>query len=410
MKNCSKEIKGEKILLLGYGRENQSVERFLRKSCPNLSISIRDKKDSYNYLENLQTYDAVVRTPGIPPEKINAPYVTTAVNIFFSLSPGVTIAVTGTKGKSTTSALIRDMLKQKYKDVRLVGNIGSPVLDHIDAATKETIFVVELSSHQLSDIKYSPHVAVVLNIFPEHLDYYSSFEEYVTAKSNIVAFQTKKDFVVYDSSNKWASEIAQKSKGKKIAVVQTENDKNVEAALAVADIFAVSRDFALQAVATFKPLPHRLEFVGEFKGIKFYNDSLATIPEATIRALTALGEDVATLIAGGFDRGLDFTELGKFLAKRKTLKTLILFPDTGEKIRSAILDANPNHLSLITHSPRSVQAYHLSPTMEDAVSFAYSHTPPGKICLLSPAAASFNMFKDYADRGEQFKKWVKELG
>lgn len=398
----SVEIKGNNILLLGYGRENQSAERFLRKSYPNLSISIRDKKDNCNYLENLQMYDAVVRTPGIPPEKINAPYVTTAVNIFFSLSPGVTIAVTGTKGKSTTSALITDILKQKYKDVRLVGNIGNPMLDHIDAATKETIFVVELSSHQLSDIKYSPHVAVVLNIFPEHLDYYSSFEEYVAAKSNIVAFQTNKDLVVYDGLNKWASEIAQKSKGKKIAVVQTEKDRNVEAALAVADIFTVPGDLALQAVAAFKPLAHRLEFVGEFKGIKFYNDSLATVPEATIYALGALGEGVSTLIAGGFDRGLDYSELGKFLAKRDSLKNLILFPDTGEKIQKAVLSADPNHLSLI--------AYHLSPTMEDAVSFAYGHTPPGKICLLSPAAASFNMFRDYADRGEQFKHHVKNLG
>ncbi len=391
MKNYSSEIRGDKIILLGYGRENQSVERFLRKNYSSLSISIADKKDGDNYLDNLQLYDTVVRTPGIPPEKVRAPFVTTAVNIFFSLCRGVTVGVTGTKGKSTTSALIADILKQKFADVRLVGNIGNPALDHLGAATQKTVFVIELSSHQLADIKFSPHVAVVLNVFPEHLDYYSSFDQYVAAKANIVKFQTVKDVVVYDRTNKLSAKIANSSKGNKVAFYG--DNKNIAAATAVGQFFGVSRKLTEQAIGQFKPLPHRLEFVGEFKGIKFYNDSLATIPEATIYALEALGDDVATLIAGGFDRRLDYSGLGRFLAKRKSLKTLILFPDTGIKIQKAT---------------RGHQCLPVS-MMEDAVRLAYTHTPAGKVCLLSPAAASFNLFKDYADRGEEFKKQIKIL-
>ncbi|MBI3576966.1 UDP-N-acetylmuramoyl-L-alanine--D-glutamate ligase [Candidatus Gottesmanbacteria bacterium] len=447
------EIRGSSILLLGYGRENQSVHRFLTTHYPDATIAIADQSpiaplfpvtkvaSGPEYVLGIGEYETVVRSPGIPAHlkelvayRDSGGHVTTATNIFFSICPEVTIGVTGTKGKSTTSALIADMLKQKFSDVRLVGNIGNPMLDALEGATAEAIFIVELSSHQLEDIRYSPHVAVILNIVPEHLDYYQTFEHYIAAKKNVIAFQKADDFAVFSLQHDVVQKLAAQSNGhghrkfsltkaadaatwidEEILIVRegetthavlplTEiplkgNVENILAATSVGLIFGLLPDQLRQALCSFKSLPHRLEFVGEFRGISFYNDSLATIPEATIHALTALGDDVATLIAGGFDRGLDYTALGEFLAKRKSLQTLILFPDTGEKIWTAILHIDP--------AP-TIQKFDIA-SMEEAVGLAYQHTPAGKICLLSPAAASFNLFRDYAHRGEEFRKWVNAL-
>ncbi len=309
----------------------------------------------------------------------------------------------GIIGNSTTASLIAHMLSQKFSDVRLVGNIGSPMLDHLDGATNKTIFVIELSSHQLEDCRYSPQVAVLLDIMPEHLDYYGSFSAYKKAKSNIVRFQTKADVVFFHPG---VRELADISPGKKLAFGKSAfsspnlsgNIINMQAAFTVAKHFGITKKLALSALQSFRPLPHRLEFVGEYRGIKFYNDSLATIPQATIHALEALGSDVETLVAGGFDRGLDYSILGEYLGKHP-VKTLILFPDTGKKIHEAM---RAYHVSRIT--------YHFVKSMEEAVRLAYRHTPRGKICLLSPASASFNLFADYADRGNQFAEWVRALG
>ncbi|OGG24069.1 UDP-N-acetylmuramoylalanine--D-glutamate ligase [Candidatus Gottesmanbacteria bacterium RIFCSPLOWO2_01_FULL_43_11b] len=397
------EIRGKKILILGFGREGQSVKRFLAAHYPNIIINTADQKDGKDYLKHLNEYDTVIRSPGIPSRlqelvdyKKNSGWITTATNIFFSQRKGITMGVTGTKGKSTTASLTAHILKQKFSDVRLVGNIGSPMLDHLDGVTNKTIFVIELSSHQLEDIRYSPHIAILLPIVPEHLDYYASYDAYVRAKTNIIRFQTKKDVVIFHSTVK---KIAETSLGKEIPIVDSKfsaptlrgNTTNIQAAVTVAKYFDISGDTIKKSLGTFHPLPHRLEFVGEYKKIRFFNDSLATIPEATIHALRALGSDVETLIAGGFDRGLDYTILRDYLNKHP-VKTLILFPDTGEKIGRDV----------------SIQKFFVR-SMEEAVKLAYKHTPKNKICLLSPASASFNLFKDYEDRGNQFKDWVRKL-
>lgn len=399
------EIRGKSVLILGYGREGQSTRRFLAAHYPQISIGVTDQKDGKDYLKHIDEYDTVIRSPGIPSRlqelvdyKKNGGWITSATNIFFSGQPagkGVTIGITGTKGKSTTASLIAHILKQKFSDVRLVGNIGRPMLDYLDNATKETIFVIELSSHQLKDVRYSPHIAVILPIVPEHLDYYASFRVYEQAKANIVRFQTKNDAVIYHPSVK---KIAEMSPGKIVPLVKYSsspllgNRENVRAAITTAEYFGLPKKLVLLALQSFLPLPHRLEFVGEYRGIKFYNDSLATIPEATIHALEAFGNKVETLIAGGFDRGLSYKKLSDYMHLRP-IKTLILFPDTGEKIgRDAVSKKYYVH------------------TMEEAVKLAYKYTNKGKICLLSPASASFNLFKDYEDRGNQFKEWVKKMG
>ena len=259
-------------------------------------------------------------------------------------------------------------------------------------AEKKDVFVYELSSHQLYNLKKSPHIAVLLNIYPEHLDYYRNFKEYVRAKTNITKYQTEKDYLIYNSQDPLVRKIAQSSKAKKIPIQGKYYNLNKAAAKAVAKIFDAPM------VEKFKFLPHRLEFVGKFKRIEFYNDSLSTIPETTIEALDFLGDRVETLILGGFDRGLNFKKLGQRI-KKSQVKTLILFPTTGQRI----------YKELFSVANREQFSAHFVKDMKTAVRLAFEYTAKGKICLLSPASPSFGIFKDYEERGNLFKKFVKML-
>ncbi len=420
------EIRGKNVLIVGYGREGASVHRYLALSCPNIRISIADKKiiapkfpvittqTGERWLADLHHFDTIVRSPGVSkdtPELVSyckgGGWLTSATNIFFSRNPAMVIGVTGTKGKSTTSSLIGHLLSQKFSDVRVVGNIGKPALDFCANETHGTIYVFELSSHQLSDVRYSPNIAVVLPVVSEHLDYYGSFDAYFAAKSRMVMFQKEKDSVVYSSESETATAIAVRSKGRKIVYTPSDtslnfstallgNKENIAAAVSTCLLFGLPREYIQNGLRTFIPLPHRLEFIGEHKGIRFYNDSLATIPEATIHAIQALGPATETLIAGGFDRGISYEDLGKSLS-RSSIKTLILMGATGRRVSDALQTHN--------HAITSIEVL----TMKDAVEAAYTHTASGKICVLSPAATSFDQFKDYKDRGEQFAFWVKRL-
>lgn len=447
-----KEIEGESVLILGYGREGASTHKYIKEKFPDIKVGIADKNEvtpvvegpvtmhvGKDYLKSLSSYDVIIRSPGIPlatPEIQKSAEegnkITSETNIFFSDCLGLIIGVTGTKGKSTTSTLISTVLESTYPDVRLVGNIGNPSLDYLTDSDNKTVFVAELSSHQLEDLRYSPHIAVLLGIVPEHLSYHGSFASYVDAKGNIVKHQSEEDIVVFDPVNSVTEELAEKSKGQKfrfssvqaknvscyidgsdifvngefimsvkdIPLIGPGNIENVLAAISVGTIMNVDVKKIRDAIKEFKPLPHRLEYVGENNGVSFYNDSLATIPEATINAMEGLGVNVETLIAGGHDRGLDFSKLGDFLARNPDLKNLILFPTTGEKIWDAVLKASGGDTSI---SKYDVQ------TMEDAISIALSSTSAGKICLLSPASASFGIFKDYAERGNKFRELVNQI-
>ena len=439
------EIIGKSVLILGYGAEGQSVRRWLKKFHPDLKIGIADssqmslrgakRRGNPNEIATLRPpvgglarndesftgYDTIVKSPGIPPNlpalttaKAAGRHITSATNIFFSVCPGKIIAVTGTKGKSTTASLIKAILSTAYLDVRLVGNIGNPALDYLDGADKNTLFVIELSSYQLEDIRYGPHVAVILDIVPEHLDRYRDFESYVAAKTQIVRFQSADDYVIFNPDHEIPAKISAQSPAQKIPFSLSKPSsratkgsvailwpENCSAAIAVAGIFNVPAEKIRQAITRFKPLPHRLENIGEYRGITFYDDSIATIPQATIHALNALGGKVETLIAGGFDRGLDYTELGKFLANRKGLKNIILFPDTGEKIWQAILVAVGKE-----KSPLHLMKFDVS-SMKQAVDIAFAKTGREKICLLSPAAASYNLFKNFEARGNEFRRQIK---
>jgi len=449
----SAEVVGKSVLLAGFGREGKSTLKYIQNHYPNTLVSIADSNPNLeatirgvenvytgeNYLREVKNFDTVVRSPGIPrdlPGFKEARHLTSAMNIFFSECPGTIIGITGTKGKSTTTSLIHHILKNEFSDVRLVGNIGIPALGFLDEAKADTIFVTELSSYQLDDIKYSPHIAVLLAISQEHLSYHGSMDNYVHAKSHIVDFQNLNDFVVYSRDNKYAKKIATSSLGvniesgslesmpvsawndgeaihiktrsgeiqslielSKLSLIGKANVINTTAAVIVALLCDVKPSSIKSSIETFIPLEHRLEPAGTYVGIKFYNDSLATTPEATINAIEAFSNNVTTLIAGGYDRGLDYTDLGKYITK-SSIRNLLLFPDTGKQIEKSVRNSDPK----TTINFVSVH------DMKQAVELAYELTPKGTTCIMSPAAASFNLFKDYADRGNQFKELVKEIG
>lgn len=429
------EFKDKKILILGFGREGWDTFCFFRKLFPNKILGIADKNLKLkiknlkfvkwhlgdDYLKSLNAYDIIIKSPGIPvkilPKNILGK-ISSQTKIFFDKCPGKIVGVTGTKGKSTTSFLIYEILKSGGVKAYLIGNIEKPVLSYLSKANKKNVYVYELSSHQLYNLKKSPRVAVLLNIYPEHLDYYKNFKEYIDAKANIAKHQKKNDYLIYNAGDKIIREIAKKSKAKKIPIKGKYHLLNKKAAETVGKLFKIPFKIINKTIKNFKGLPHRLEYVGEFKGIHFYNDSLATIPEATIGALDALGQGVETLILGGYERNLDFKGLAKRILKSK-IKNLILFPTTGRRIWQEIVELVnrknlkklPKHFFLEIGRKNSSFSnlcfYDGKQSMKEAVKLSFQHTRKGKICLLSCASASFSLFKDYKERGNLFKKYIK---
>jgi UDP-N-acetylmuramoylalanine--D-glutamate ligase len=440
------DLEKKSVLILGFGAEGQATYQYLRRHFPDKPLSIADRRTAGEFSEDLARLESdralklnlgpeyleaadpsgcevIIKTPGIPATldaisraRKSGCILTSHSQIFLSnyLREKV-IGITGTKGKSTTTALIHHILKSSGFPAQLVGNIGQPPLDLIDAVSRDTYFVHEFSSHQLAEIETSPHIAVLLNIVPEHLDYYETFEQYVAAKENITKFQTAADYFVYAADHAIPKEIASRTKAilkpfrlddSLVGVVDIQdiplpgrfNLENVLAAVTAASLCGVESQAIGKAIGTFKPLPHRLENVGKFKNITFYDDSIATVPDATLAALDALGSNVQTLILGGHERHLDFTELGRRFPA--TVRTVILFPATGVRIWAAI-EAHSRNASL-------PEAFFVR-NMEQAVRISYQKTEPGKICLLSPASPSFGMFKDYRERGDLFKAFVRTL-
>ncbi len=421
------------ILILGFGREGRDAFAWIREHFPEKELGVADKltfaklpvesivmleKDKHKvlhlgkaYLNSIKRYDLIIKSPGIPPdivEKVSYPtqVLSSVTQIFFDLHRGTIIGVTGTKGKSTTASLIYEMLRQGKRHVHLIGNIEKPVLNFVDKSSDEDIFVYELSSFQLENLDKSPHIAVLLNFYKEHLDYHKDFTRYVEAKENITRFQRTSDYFIFNNNDAVVRKMALRSHAIKIPFNFKGNDglrsKGFIATSApariVGELFKIPKREIEKTLANFKSLPHRLEYVGKYGGIDFYNDSLATVPEATMAALNFLGGKVETLIVGGFDRGLDFQELARAILKG-SIKTVVLFPTTGEKIWKEIL-------SLLKRGNVKIPKHFLAQNMEEAVNYAYLNTARDKACLLSPASPSFNMFKDYKDRGDQFKKMV----
>ena len=396
----------ESALIMGFGKEGEISKKYLKKIYPKLRIGIADQKEGSGYLEKQKEFDMAIKTPGIKKELVTIPY-TTATNTFFSKTKGkhTIIGVTGSKGKSTTSTLIYGILKQAHKPVELLGNIGKPMLQALlKPIKKDTVFVLELSSAQLDDLVFSPDIAVVTNLFPEHMDYHGNVKNYYQAKQNIIRFQNKNDYVIYNPKNKlslgWLKNYQGKPipfakdipvKDSDIPLLGEHNKDNIKAAICVAKLFNIPDAVIKNTIIKFKGLPHRLEFIGNYQGILFYDDAISTTPDSTIMAIKAI-PNIGTIFLGGTDRGYDFTPLEKTI-KKYNIKNIVLFPESGTRMLK-----NTEGLNILKTN-----------SMEQAVLFAYRHTKPGQVCLLSCASPSYSLWKNFEQKGNIFKKSVKKL-
>lgn len=401
-----------KIAVLGgLGIEGRATTRFLKKKYPKADLTILDQKNDPNYLKNLSGFDVIYRSPGVPYNLKEVQKalkkgvtVTSATEVFLEGARGTIIGITGTKGKSTTTTLIYEVLKKDGRDVHIAGNIGKPAINLLPELRKNSITVMELSSFQLQGISRSPHIAVVLDIFPDHLDAHKNFKEYVEAKANIAAHQRKDDLVFYAPDNKYAKSIASRSKGQQIAVPWRSfptklripgihNIKNAAMAAAVVSHFNVSPVTTLDVINNFQGLPQRLKLTKKINGVSIYNDSASTNPNTIAAALLSFPGKSKILIAGGKDKGLDYKPL-KDTIFSEDVRAVILFGENKAKIRQAI--GNP----AIIHN-----AINLKKAMRMAIEAAQT----GDIVIFSPGAASFDTFDNYLERGKEFDRIVKGL-
>lgn len=422
------DFAGKNVCVLGYGREGQATVRALERHAPGVEITVADRSETVDipskhwhqtgsgWLENLEKFDAVIKSPGITPaalQNVRATF-TCATQIFLDTvaETGATVVgVTGSKGKSTTSSLIHAILLQAGKRSVLCGNIGKPALDTLDRVTADTIIVLEMSSYQLMDVTRSPRIAVITSFFPEHLDYHGSLDAYRDAKAHITRFQTKEDIVFFDALSQGAKAIASESAGRRIPFSAqsaplkidetqlrgTHNLSNIAAACDVAAFFGVDRDTCIAAIRTFHGLPHRLQSLGVRDGIEWIDDAISTTPESAVAALDALGDNVAAVILGGQDRGNDFSILAKRL-QSSHVQLVILQGASGARIRGAI------------EATGATVRFAEATTMEQVVRAAKESVPSGgisaPIVLLSPASPSYDLFKNFEERGEAFAKAV----
>lgn len=405
--------KHKKILIFGYGIEGKSAERLIKLKFPQVEIGIADQKDGPNYLAEQEDYDLAIKSPGVNRKLVTIPY-TTPTNLFFANAKAPIVGITGTKGKSTTTSLIYAMLKAGGYDARLAGNIGKPMLDELlGPVNPKTIYVLELSSYQLDDMEHSPHISVILNLFPEHLDYHGGFENYKIAKLNIIRFAKNSDYFVFNPDFNDLKKAAKDIKAKAVPMVKElpfkrdaipligeHNVLNVKIAYTAAKILGVSDSDIEQAVRQFIPLPHRLEFVGNFKGIDFYDDAISTTPESTIQAIHSI-ENIKTIFLGGQDRGYKFSELAEVIVG-KGIPNIVLFPDSGSHIKDELR---------VKCQMSNVRCNFLeTKDMKEAVKFAYKNTPRGAVALLSCASPSYSVWKNFEEKGDLFKKFVVEFG
>lgn len=444
------DFANKKIAVLGFGIEGQDVCQYLLKKKAKITVfdqKIVSQKQGIefkvgeDYLKNFSVkgrpasgWDIIFRSPAFKlstPEIVEAKkagvVVSSATKLFFELCPGKIIGVTGTKGKGTTATLVARILKQAGKKVFLAGNIGTPMLGLLPKLTKASWVVLELSSFQLQDLQKSPHLSVVLFIVPEHLDYHQNVAEYVQAKSNIVQHQKANDWAVLNADNRLAKSFCALTKaevrffsrqgktngayvknnqiflkGKLIGKTKglklkgEHNWDNVCAAVTASALAGADLASIKKVIFSFKGLPHRLESVGKVKEIEFYNDSFSTTPETAIAAIKAFKKPIV-LIAGGSEKGADFTKLGQEIAK-SSVKTLVLIGQMAARIKKAALKANFRGEIILS-----------SGGMKKIVKMAFEKAQAGDVVLLSPACASFDMFANYKERGNQFKKHARSL-
>lgn len=432
-----------KIGILGYGKEGKSAERYFKEHNHEVKVFDNFTTDSLKDL-NLDEFDLILRSPSVHPQS----GFSSMTRYFFDHCPCPIIGVTGTKGKGTTCSIITDLLKNLNKSVYLVGNIGNPAIDILDQLTPADVIVYEMSSFQLWDLEKSPQISVILGIEPDHLNVHDNFDDYINAKANICKHQISTDTCIYFKNNPDTVKIAAQSPAQKIAYpvdnpVLTEivqhlslpgrhNQENAEAAIfAVAsfldtplDTFlSQSRDIIIQTLTNFQGLPHRLQFLRELNGVKYYDDNFSTTPTSLEVALKAFPRQNIILIAGGRDKtnNVDLPEIIN-LIKTYPAKT-ILIGESGHEIAKNLTNtasapqiSDPeltNILETITD-----QRFHLASNLAEAITLAknlaeelqaHCENNQSTIVLMSPAAASFDMFENVYARGAEFQKLIQEL-
>ena len=438
--NIIERFKDKNIAILGFGKEGKSTYNFLRKHLPTEHLTILDGNEKLlenndylnddknitlvlgkDYLNNLTEYDYIFKSPGvkIPDETFNIikDNITSQIGIALELFRDNIIGVTETKGKSTTSSLIYQVLRDQNVDCLLLGNVGNPIFDYIDDIKEDTKLVIEMSSYQLETAKHSPHISIILNLYEDHLNYHGTLEEYHYSKLNIYKYQKEKDLALYTSSNdninkylstnKYLSNLIDIDKEFEIKnediyygnikiynkneeryLVGDHNLTNILFVLKVALLLNLDMNQTIKTINEFKPLEHRMEYVGEFNGIKYYNDTIATIPEATISCLKAL-KVIDTIIFGGMDRGINYQPLINYF-NESNIENFICMPETGYKLASSIKRGNIYKVE----------------TLKEAVDIAKKVTKTA--CLLSPAAPSYNAFKNFEEKGNYYKKLIKD--
>jgi UDP-N-acetylmuramoylalanine--D-glutamate ligase len=404
-----KDLRSKKIAVAGMGVNNAKLAEYLSRKKINFQILQWKKPD--DLIGKLDKFDVVFRTPGLPyfskaiqQAKKRGVEISSQTKFFFELCPSKIIGVTGTKGKGTTSSLIYKILSAARRKVWLGGNMGKDPFEFLDQIKSNDLVVLELSSFQVEDMDRSPYLAVVLNITPDHLDYHQTMQEYVQAKLNIIAHQTKFDFAIMHPA---LSKYKNLGKGKKIffdpntvvdfktKLLGKHNLENIAAAVEVAKIFSVKNSLIRNAIAEFEPLPHRLQKIAIKNGVRYFDDSLATNEDTTIAAINAFHSSLV-LILGGQAKKTGYKRVADLIKRKKNIKAVVVVGvDTLE-----ILKELKGYKGKILTGAKN---------MKEIVKQAQSLSEKNDTVLLSPAATSFDMFKNYADRGEQFIKSAKSL-
>ena len=441
-------LENKNIIILGFGKEGESTYRFLRKHFPEMKLTIADKNtellDNHlelfedenvevvlgeGYLNDLNYFDLIIKAPGISLKDVDIESfkdkLTSQLELFLEYVDVYSIGITGTKGKSTTSSLMYKVLQDQGKSTFLVGNIGEPIFNEIEDFNSDSIPVIELSSHALEFVHRSTNIAFLIDIYEEHLDHYKSLEKYIEAKFNVAKYQKDEDYLLYNFDNKLMNEYGFNYKNHDVAVsleciperenriyIQDDyiyyneeklmniheemnlkgihNINNIMFILGACKILNLNIEEAVNSIKEFKPLEHRMEFVGNVDGVNYYNDSIATIPESTIDAIKAIG-NINTIIVGGKDRGIALDILINYLRDCE-IENIICLPKTGEYIRDGLIGSGKNVV--------------FTESLEEAVRIAKEVTKKDMVCLLSPAASSYGYFKNFEERGRLYKQYV----
>lgn len=422
--------KDKKICILGYGMEGKSTYNFLVKNgITNIKVHdkvVQDVDGVYGdeYLSGLDNYDVIIKSPGVVLKDIDISSfkdrITSQLEIVMEYGPKNIIGITGSKGKSTTTSLIYQMLKDQGYDTYLLGNIGKAILDYMDDFKEDSYLVIEMAGLQLEYVHKSPHIGVITNFFPEHLDFFGTEDNYYNSKLNILRYQDRSDYGIYSSSNDTLNKYINDNNFESILfeanydngdiyikddyvciddnkvyninderkLIGKHNLMDIMLALKVADILGLDFDKCSKTINEFQPLEHRMELVGTYDGVTYYDDAIATIPDATINCIDAL-KKVDTLITGGKDRGIDYQPLVDYL-NSSSVNNIICMPDSSNRYIDK-LEKNT----------------YKADTLEEAVKIAKEVTKKGSICLLSPSAPSYNQFKNFNEKGNRFQELVK---